>query len=144
MLTHGYFPRQGSTLIRLEHVLPDLCDDILGAKIHQLRTIDGWTAEKRKLQRDLEVMSPYFGYIGLQVDPRAYLVHQVGQSFIYDVPLNKRGNLSVFRGKRIRIICLGSGAFTRRIRVGPLSPLDVETTLPEARSLRWGGSLSSI
>ena len=82
-------------------------------------------------------MSPYFGYIGMQVDPRAYLVHQVGQSFIYDVPLNKRGNLSVFRGKRIRIICLGSGAFTRWIRVGPLSPLDVETTLPEARSLRW-------
>lgn len=137
MLTPSYFPHQGSTLIRLEHVLPDLCEDILGAKIHRLQAIASWTAEKRKLQRDLEVMSPYFGYIGLRVDPRAYLVHQVGQSFIYDVPLDKRGNLSVFRGKRIRIICLGSGAFTRWIRVGPLSPLDVETTLPEARSLRW-------
>lgn len=137
MLTPNYFPHQGSTLIRLEHVLPDLCEDILGAKIHRLQTIDRWTAEKRKLQRDLEVMSPYFGYIGLWVDPRAYLVYQVGQSFVYDVPLDKRGNLSVFRGKRIRIICLGSGAFNRWIRVGPLSPLDVETNLPEARSLRW-------
>jgi hypothetical protein len=137
MLTPNYFPHQGSTLIRLEHVLPDLCEDILGAKIHRLQTIDRWTAEKRKLQRDLEVMSPYFGYIGLWVDPRAYLVYQVGQSFVYDVPFDKRGNLSVFRGKRIRIICLGSGAFNRWIRVGPLSPLDVETNLPEARSLRW-------
>ena len=136
MLTPSYFPHQGSTLIRLEHVLPDLCEDILGAKIHRLQTIDRWTAEKRKLQRDLEVMSPYFGYIGLWVDPRAYLVYQVGQSFVYDVPLDKRGHLSVFRGKRIRIICLGSGAFNRWIRVGPLSPLDVETNLPEARSLR--------
>lgn len=137
MLTPCYFPHQGSTLIRLEHVLPDQYDDILGAKIHRLQAIDSWTAEKRKLQRDLAVMSTYFGYIGLWVDPRAYLVSQVGQSFIYDVPLNKRGNLSVFRGKRIRIICLGSGAFTRWIRVGPLNPLDVETNLPEARSLRW-------
>lgn len=137
MLTPGYFPHQGSTLIRLEHVLPDQYDDILGAKIHRLQAIDSWTAEKRKLQRDLAVMSTYFGYIGLRVDPRAYLVHQVGQSFIYDVPLDKRGNLSVFRGKRIRIICLGSGAFSRWIRVGPLNPLDVETNLPEARSLRW-------
>jgi hypothetical protein len=136
MLTPSYFPCQGSTLISLEHVLPDLCEDILGAKIHRLQTIDRWTAEKRKLQRDLEVMSPYFGYIGLWVDPRAYLVYQVGQSFVYDVPLDKRGNLSVFRGKRIRIICLGSGAFNRWIRVGPLSPLDVETNLPEAQSLR--------
>lgn len=137
MLTPSYFPHQGSTLIRLEHVLPDQYEDILGAKIHRLQAIDSWTAEKRKLQRDLAVMSTYFGYIGLWVDPRAYLVSQVGQSFIYDVPLNKRGNLSVFRGKRIRIICLGSGAFTRWIRVGPLNPLDVETNLPEARSLRW-------
>lgn len=137
MLTPSYFPHQGSTLIRLEHVLPDLCEDILGAKILRLQSIDRWTAEKRKLQRDLEVMSPYFGYIGLWGDPRAYLVYQVGQSFVYDVPLDKRGNLSVFRGKRIRIICLGSGAFNRWIRVGPLSPLDVETNLPEARSLRW-------
>ena len=137
MLTPCYFPHQGSTLIRLEHVLPDQYEDILGAKIHRLQAIDSWTAEKRKLQRDLAVMSTYFGYIGLWVDPRAYLVSQVGQSFIYDVPLNKRGNLSVFRGKRIRIICLGSGAFTRWIRVGPLNPLDVETNLPEARSLRW-------
>jgi hypothetical protein len=137
MLAPGYFPPQGSTLIRLEHVLPDQYEDILGAKIHRLQAIDSWTAEKRKLQRDLAVMSTYFGYIGLWVDPRAYLVSQVGQSFIYDVPLKKRGNLSVFRGKRIRIICLGSGAFTRWIRVGPLNPLDVETNLPEARSLRW-------
>jgi hypothetical protein len=137
MLAPGYFPAQGSTLIRLEHVLPDQYEDILGAKIHRLQAIDSWTAEKRKLQRDLAVMSTYFGYIGLWVDPRSYLVSQVGQSFIYDVPLKKRGNLSVFRGKRIRIICLGSGAFTRWIRVGPLNPIDVETTLPEARSLRW-------
>ena len=28
-------------------------------------------------------------------------------------------------------MCLGSGAFTRWIRVGPLSPLDVETNVLE-------------
>jgi hypothetical protein len=78
-------------------------------------------------------MSPWFGYVGCTVDPRTYLVHQVGQSFLYDVPLNKRGRLAAFRGKRVRLVCLGSGTFTRWVRVGPVNPLDVETVSPEAR-----------
>jgi len=132
----GYFPQHGSSLIKLCDVRPETYEGVLGEKIKRMQEIDTWTSEKRRLQRDLELMSPYFGYVGWTVDPRAYLVHQVGQSFLYDVPLNKRGRLDVFRGKRVRFICLGSGTYTRWVRVGPLSPLDVETTASEARSVR--------
>lgn len=131
MLTPGYFPRHGSSLINLRDILPDTFEDILGAKIKRMQSIEGWTAEKRRLQRDLDTMSPWFGYVGWTVDPRTYLVHQVGQSFLYDVPLGKRGNFAIFRGKRVRVLCLGSGAFTRWVRVGPLNPLDVEVPSPE-------------
>ena len=131
MLTSGYFPRHGSSLIDLRDVRPDPFDDILGAKIRRMQKIEAWTSEKRRLQRDLEAMSAWFGYVGWTVDPRTYLVHQVGQSFLYNVPLNKRGNFAIFRGKRVRIICLGSGAFTRWVRVGPLNPLDIEAPSPE-------------
>lgn len=133
MLTAGYFPRHGSSLIQLQHVFPDTYHDVLGAKIKRMQEIDTWTSEKRRLRHDLEAMSPWFGYVGWTVDPRTYLVHQVGQSFLYDVPLNKRGRLAAFRGKRVRLVCLGSGTFTRWVRVGPVNPLDVETVSPEAR-----------
>jgi hypothetical protein len=128
--------RYPSSLIDLDHVHPDPCNDVLGAKIRRMNSINGWTAEKRRLQRDLEAMSPWFGYVGWRVDPRTYLVNYVGESFLYDVPLNKRGNFSIFRGKRVRVICLGSGAFTRWVRVGPVNPLDVEAPNPEVSVLR--------
>ncbi len=136
VLTSGYFPRHGSSLIDLRDVRPDPFDDILGAKIRRMQSIEGWTSEKRRLQRDLETMSSWFGYVGWTVDPRTYLVHQVGQSFLYDVPVHKRGNFAIFRGKRVRVFCLGSGAFTRWVRVGPLNPLDVEAPTPEISILR--------
>lgn len=101
-------PRYHSTLIDLNHVHADTFDDVLGAKIRRMNSITRWTAEKRRLQRDLEAMSPWFGYVGWRVDPRTYLVNCVGESFLYDVPLNKRGNFAMFRGKRVRVICLGS------------------------------------
>lgn len=127
----GFRPVYGSRLIDAADVLPDTYDDVLGAKILRLQQIDRWTAEKRRLQRDLDIMCPYFGYAGWRADPRDYLIHLVGQSFQYDVPTNKRGRLARFRGVRVRLICLGSGLNTRWIRVGPVNPLDVQAASPD-------------
>jgi len=130
MLRPGYFPLNGSSLIDLRDVHPDPFDDILGAKIRRMQSIEDWTSQKRRLQGDIDAMCSRFGYVGWTVDPRTYLVHQVGQSFVYDVPLTKRGNFAIFRGKRVRIVCLGSGALTRWVRVGPLNQLNVEAPTP--------------
>lgn len=127
--------RYGSRLIDYCDVSPDNFDGVIGANLARMREIEGWTAEKRQLRRDLEAITPWFGYAGWTVDPRDYLVQRVGESFLYNVPLNKRGNFSVFRGKRVRVICLGSGAFTRWVRVGPVNPLDAEAPSPEQSTL---------
>ena len=137
MTTPFHRPRFGSRLIELHNVSVDNVDDVIGTKVRRMQSIEGWTAEKKRLRSDLEAICPWFGYVGWTVDPRDYLVQRVGESFLYDVPINKRGNLAAFRGKRVRVICLGSGAFTRWVRVGPVNPLDVETPSPErSTSLR--------
>lgn len=80
MSDFAFRPQCGSRLISASEILPDTYDDVLGAKILRMQEIETWTAEKRRLQRDLEAMSPYFGYVGWHADPRSYLVHMVGQS----------------------------------------------------------------
>lgn len=85
----------------------------------------GWTTEKEQLRHDLEVMSPYFGYIRFAAHPRDYIVHLVGQSFQYEVPVNKRGHLARFRGIRVRVACVRSGIRDRVVMVGPANPLDL-------------------
>ena len=42
-------------------------------------------------------------------DYSKYQLARVGASGLYDVPKNKRGHLSCFRGKTIRLVCIGSG-----------------------------------
>lgn len=104
MTIHAFRPHYSSRMISPFDVLPDTYDDVLGSKLLRLQEIGRWTAEKRRLQHDLETMCPYFGYIGWHAEPRSYLVHLVGQSFQYDVPINKRGHLARFRGIRVRLI----------------------------------------
>ena len=123
-----FHPCYGGTIPRL-HILPDTYTDVLGEKLERLQALQnakkGWSSEKEQLRRDLEVMSPYFGYIAIAADPRDYILHRVGQSFQYDVPLNKRGHLARFRGIRIRAMCTYNGIYRCRVRIGPANSLDV-------------------
>ncbi len=107
-------------------MLPDTATDFIGDKLTRFRSIATFSAAKKQLRHDLAVMSPYFGYKGWWADPRDYRLHRVGESFLYEVPVGKRGRLAQFQGKRVRLFCLWSGAFRRFILVGPVSPLDVE------------------
>ena len=45
MLTSGYFPCHGSSLIQLDHALPDTYNDVLGEKIKRIQEIGSWTSE---------------------------------------------------------------------------------------------------
>ena len=58
------------------------------------------------------------GYIEFEGGPYRYNLFTVGESCLYNVPLNRRGHLAVFRGKRIRIVCLRSGKFKRLFMAG--------------------------
>lgn len=111
-------------------ILPDNYDDVLGQKLQRLKVLQlakaGWLTEKERLRRDLERMSPYFGYLGIEADPRDYILQRIGQSYQYDVPPpDKCGHLQRFRGMGIRVMRLYRGVYRRWLRVGPANPLDV-------------------
>lgn len=123
--TRGYdrLPKiRGYGTIPADDARHDDLNDLLAAKLRQFwRAQDshsGWTNELEHLRRDVERMCDLSGYKGLWVDARDYLVHRVGQSFLYDVPIDKRGKLSEFAGKRIRVVCTHNGTNQRYVRIG--------------------------
>jgi hypothetical protein len=64
----------------------------------------------------------YITYIG---DSRAFGgLSTIGMSVLYKVPLDKRGNLQQFRGRTIRICCIGSGDHAQREYIaGPIKQI---------------------
>ena len=111
-------PSHGGRVIAGDAIRPDTVNDLVRAKLRRFNRIPTWTGEKRRLREELGALCTRHGYVGFQGDPRDYAAHLVGQSFLYDVPSDKRGWLERFRGKRVRIICLYSGSFRRWLRVG--------------------------
>lgn len=111
-------PKQGGSVVRTEAIIRDHGSDIIIAKLRRLNRLPHWNGSKCQLRDELEALCAFHGYIGFEGDPRDYGLHLVGQSLQYDVPLDKRGNLQPFRGKRIRIICLYSGIYRRWLRAG--------------------------
>ena len=49
------------------------------------------------------------GYIEFPGQSQNWFLSRIGDSYLYDVPLNKQGRLKPFRGHRVRVICIGSG-----------------------------------
>ena len=84
-------------------------DDVLIA-IKLLNVELKWTKKKYDLKNSLINLLNAEGYISFSVtNVEQYKISRVGQSYLYDVPMHKRGHLSIFRGKRVRIVCSGSG-----------------------------------
>ena len=77
--------------------------------------------EKRKILDRLYEESKKQGYIFFWGYSHNFGISRVGDSYIYDVPAKKTGNLLEFRNQKIRVICLGSGKnFNRSYIAGPL------------------------
>lgn len=114
-------PQIDGRVISKAAMLPDTANDLIAAKLRRFNQIRTWNGTKRRLREELDHMCDLHGYIGFEADPRDYAAHIVGQSFLYNVPAAKRGWLSPFRGKQVRIICLYSGAFRRWLRVGSIN-----------------------
>lgn len=124
-LGYDRFPKlKGYGTVPADEALHDDLNDVLAAKLRQFwrarNLYCGWTREIERLRGEVDQFCLLYGYRGLWVDSRDYLVHRVGQSFLFDVPIGKRGNLAVFSGKRIRVVCTYSSTYHRFIRVGVL------------------------
>ena len=94
-------------------VLEDFSGDI-GKLLIAINAETTWNKQKRHLIEDLIALLNAEGYIGLAGHGPTYGITTVGSSFIYKVPKTKQGSLKPYRGKTVRIICVGSGRHTDR------------------------------
>jgi hypothetical protein len=65
-----------------------------------------WNNNKKKLLQQLRESILKDNYLIFHSDFRVYKLQNKGTSGTYNIPLNQRGALKKFRGKRIRLICL--------------------------------------
>jgi hypothetical protein len=96
-------------------MLKDYCEDEIGSILKQITEIETFTKKKQELVSEVINIGKHHKYICFVGYTHRYFIGRVGQSFIYNVPKNKKGNLEQFKGKTIRVICIGSGI--RFIRV---------------------------
>ena len=98
--------------------LPDPLTDNTGIIIKVLQSRAAWGAEQKGYLQQLIHMLGWKRYITFVGYPARYHLTQIGQSCLMDIPANKRGHPSAFRGMRIRLVCVSSGGFGRQLMAG--------------------------
>jgi hypothetical protein len=94
-------------VLKLEQQLPDDLDDEIGKRLREIRSIPTWTKRKFELFDEFQRTAKQEGYVLFAADARDYFLFRNGRSCLFDIPLNQRGALRKFAGKRIRLICSG-------------------------------------
>ena len=105
-------------MIHPENAIPDPLSDVPGAVIMALQKRTEWGVEQKALLEQLQKMLLRKGYIRFCGKTSFHHLASVGSSCLYDVPRNKRGHLSAFRGKRVRIVCVGSERLDSELMAG--------------------------
>ena len=96
--------------IGFEDLKVDKRSDTIGKLLLKLEMLPTWTKEKRTLHEKLLKEVKKRKYFYFWSNCQKYLLSRIGESAVYVVPKNKRGHLSPFRGKKVRIICVGCGS----------------------------------
>lgn len=102
------------------NVTSDTIEDELTKKLLQLNSIPSWTSEKQNFLKDLISHLEKNHFKQLVLKEHRYTVGKVGNSFIFKIADNRRGLFAPFRGKSVRVICVGSGRFDRTVMVKPI------------------------
>ena len=107
----------------VDDVEPEDFSDGIGKilKEYKENPLNALKKEKRQILDLLHKESEKQGYIFFGGYSHNYGISRIGDSYIYDVPAKKTGNLRKFRNQKIRVICVGSGTrFIRSYIAGPL------------------------
>ncbi len=114
-------------MIDPQHQLPDPLSDNAGIVIKELRDRKSWGPDQEGLLTLLIDMLGRKRYITFSGRLGHYHLERIGQSCLLDVPPNRRGRLSVFRGQRIRLVCVGADRMDHRLMAGPVGLLGQTT-----------------
>ena len=101
-------------MINSSTILPDEFDDEILVVLKAIDSRSKWDKKKHFLRDQLVELLKSKRYMYFFSSYSRYYISRVGESYLYDVPLYKRGNLSKFKGKRVRIVCTESGRHTNR------------------------------
>ena len=93
--------------VKLEQQIPDNLTDEVGLCLQKMRSVSTWTAQKFELFAKFKHLARRKRYVLFTADVRDYLLYGSGNSCLVDVPLNQKGALKRFAGKRIRLFCGG-------------------------------------
>jgi hypothetical protein len=91
-------------MIPLDQIIPDDYADEAGRMILALNAMPVWNKQKLQFREELVKKLDNLGYITFSGHYTRYHLPRTGQSLFYDVPLDKKGFLKPFRGKRIRLV----------------------------------------
>ena len=102
----------------LSDVIADTVKDDIQPLLQKLQSRKGWNAQAKKDLDNLVAKLRQKNYITFVGHPNKYHLYPIGDSCLYDVSTFRRGALAAFRGKRVRIVCVGSGRFDRTLMAG--------------------------
>jgi hypothetical protein len=77
-----------------------------------------WNNESKEHLEELKIFLKNKNYITFVGHPNRYHLTRIGDSCLYDVPTFRKGALTEFRGKRIRVVCVSSGRYDRLLMAG--------------------------
>jgi len=77
-----------------------------------------WNDESKDHLEELKIFLKNKNYITFVGHPKRYHLTRIGDSCLYDVPTFRKGALTEFRGKRVRVVCVSSGRYDRLLMAG--------------------------
>jgi hypothetical protein len=102
-------------MLNVDDKIKDNLKDKISKVTAKMMAKKTWDGECKTLFELLEkelTIQKHKEFIG---DCRYYHLTKKGQACLYDVPVDQRGYLAEYRGKRIRLICMGSiNAYSER------------------------------
>jgi hypothetical protein len=96
---------------KVEDKLPDPRDDRIGELLTNFSSLPPTTSGKVRwaLKAELRHAMLDEGYLPFDSYSSSYHLSVVGQSCVYDLSPRHNGKLKQFAGKRVRVVCTGSG-----------------------------------
>ena len=102
----------------LSDKIKDNLKDDISPYLRLLNSRKKWTSESKEHLANLEKILIKKKYKSFTGNPYRYHLTKIGDSCLYDVPTYRKGVLTEFRGKRIRVVCMSSGRYDRWLMAG--------------------------
>lgn len=101
-----------------EDIIEDTLHDDIRPFLDKVKQPGPWNKAKQDAKAELINLLKNKKYIAFPGHYSRYHLNRVGESCLYDVPESRRGYLKPFRGKRIRVVCVGHEKFYRKLMAG--------------------------